>query len=102
MADGKSVEEKIIFALAPPTDKPGGNGNPVLMLGIPKGAWDYMKDGMCHTFDLTKIGLPVQLVVFGGNTHESTLADLHRAIGQIPVVDLRSADFSIKTNKKEH
>lgn len=55
-------EEKMVFAVSKAGDEP------MLLLGIPAPAWDHMKDGKTHHFDLTKVGIPLKLMVFGGNT----------------------------------
>jgi hypothetical protein len=46
---------------------------PVLILGVPTGAWEYMKDSKTHTFDLTKVGLPLKLVMFGALTYDQVI-----------------------------
>lgn len=48
-------------------------GVPVLLLGIPAGAWEYMQDSKTHTFDLTKVGLPLKLVMFGAPTYDQVV-----------------------------
>ena len=55
-------EKKIVFAVAKHGDEP------LLLLGIPAAAWEHMKDGKTHHFDLTKAGLPLKLIVFGGES----------------------------------
>ena len=57
-----SGEEKMVFAVSKAGDEP------LLLLGIPASAWEYMKNGKTHHFDLTKAGLPLKLIVFGGET----------------------------------
>lgn len=54
-----SGEEKMVFAVSKIGDEPS------LLLGIPQAAWEYMKDGKTHHFDLTKAGIPLKLLVFG-------------------------------------
>lgn len=53
-------EEKMVFAVSKVGDEP------LLLLGIPASAWEHMKDGKTHHFDLTKAGIPLKLMVFGG------------------------------------
>jgi hypothetical protein len=43
-----SLRTRIVFAFS--------------LLGVPAGAWDYMKDGKTHHFDLTNIGVPFKLM----------------------------------------
>lgn len=57
-----SGEEKMVFAVSKAGDEP------LLLLGIPAAAWNHMKDGKTHHFDLTKAGIPLKLIVFGGET----------------------------------
>lgn len=89
----RDIEEKMVFGIAPTTDgKP-----PVITLGIPEGAWNHMKDGKTHTFDLTKVGFPVRLLVFGGKDHAAVLQSIEsgmKAAG-VPILDQRNKDFSI-------
>ena len=74
------------------------DGVPALILGIPRGAWQYMRHGKTHTFDLTKAGLPIKLVLFGGKDHAEVMAVLNKAMAdsKTPYIDERRTDFSIK------
>lgn len=77
------------------------NGKPIVFLGISKEAWEHMKDGKTHTFDLTKVGIPLQLVLFGGpdkSTITSDLKESAKAWG-IEVYDQTDKDFSIPDKK---
>ncbi len=49
----------MVFAVSKRGDEP------MLLLGIPAAAWEYMKNGKTHHFDLTKAGIPLKLLVFG-------------------------------------
>ncbi len=86
-------EEKIIFAISQDHE----NQTLLVMLGIPTAAWEYMKDGKTHTFDLQKAGLPVRLVLFGGRDLESIMKILKEDLQKqgIKVNDQRGKDFSI-------
>lgn len=89
----RNIEEKIVFGVAPTNDgKP-----PAILLGIPKGAWDYMKDGLTHTFDLTSIGLPIRLIIFRGKDHTSVMQTIEGSMKDagVPILDQRNKDFSI-------
>jgi len=55
-------EEKMVFAVSKVGDET------LLLLGIPASAWEHMKDGKTHHFDLIKAGIPLKLMVFGGNS----------------------------------
>jgi hypothetical protein len=89
------IEEKIVFAVSPSGQ---GDGVPVMLLGIPKGAWQYMRNGKTHTFDLTSAGIPVKLVLFGGRDHAEVMRTVDEAmkISNTPYLDKRRDDFAIK------
>lgn len=89
------VEDKVVFGLCPDGQ---GDGVPLLLLGVPRGAWNYMRDGKTHTFDLTRVGLPVKLILFGATDHASAKAviEAHNAGLGAPTLDLRRDDFSIR------
>ena len=86
------IDQKIIFMLT------NEGATPTLMLGIPKGAWEAIKEGRTQTFDLTKAGLPIKLIVFGGEDHDDIIKMIHQgaAAGGITIDDRRNRDFSIK------
>lgn len=88
------IEQKIVFAMAPPDAR----GTATVLLGIPKAAWEYMKDGKTHHFDLTRIGLPVQLMLYGAEDHDAALKAIEGALAVRGVAydDRRREDFSIK------
>lgn len=99
------LEEKIrrhemIFAVAPPKEK----GDPdTVILGITTEAWNYMKDGMTHTFDLRKVGIPVQMIIYGSEDYPTAMAHIKQFIDKsgIPFIDARGkVDFGIDGNKK--
>jgi hypothetical protein len=89
------LEEKMVFGLVPTGD---GDGVPWLLLGIPAAAWEHMKDGKSHTFDLTKLGLPVKILLYGAADHDAAakiIQDVCKS-GGIALLDQRRDDFSIK------
>jgi hypothetical protein len=90
-------EEKVLFAIS--TDHK--DQTPIVLFAIPTAAWEYMKDGKTHTFDLNKAGLPVRVVLFGGKDSESLLKILKQDLAKqgIRVEDRRSEDFSIEKDK---
>lgn len=47
----------------------GEQGIPVVILGLPEEGWKYCQNGKTHTVDLTQIGLPVRIILFGGKDH---------------------------------
>jgi hypothetical protein len=89
----KNIEEKIVFGLSRDFA-----GRTLLLLGIPAGAWEYMKDGKTNQFDLSSVGVPIQVIVYGGATHDEVKGaiDKHNASVGLPAVDLRREDLSIK------
>lgn len=62
-------EEKVVFGI---DDK-----KEVVILGIPEAGWRYMKNGMTHTFDLSRYGIPFKIVLFGGKDRASLLKMLN-------------------------
>jgi hypothetical protein len=85
------IEEKIVFAIGM------SDGVPLIVLGVPKAAWEYMKDGKTHEFDFTKAGLGLRLVLFGAEDHDSAMKTIHQAAtakGE-GYIDARNKDFSI-------
>ena len=79
------------------------DGIPLVTLGVSKAAWEYMKDGKSHTFDLTAAGIPLRLIMFGGETKAGMIESL-RAQGEawgLTVNDGPPLDFGIK-NKPTH
>ena len=88
-------EQQVVFAIAPAGQ---GDGAPMLLFGIPEGAWEQMKDGHTHTFDLTKAGLPLKIVIYGGKDHAEVMKIVsdHMKERNLPYVDERGIDFSIK------
>lgn len=92
-----SIEERIVFAIAP-----GGTGNgiPLVVLGVPLGAWKYIREGKTNTFDLTKgpMPIPVKIMVFGGMNHAEVKGVLEKyafAQGAQGILDETRADFRI-------
>lgn len=85
--------EQCVFGLGAQED-----GSPLAIIGVPEAAWQYMRDGKTHSFDLRALGFPVQIILFGAKDHRQAL-DL---IGQgaeargTPIADLRDQDFSVK------
>lgn len=52
---------KCLFAFTPADAAP--DGVPVLAFLMPEAGWSYMQNGMCHEFDLTNVGIPLQVVI---------------------------------------
>jgi hypothetical protein len=88
-------EEKMIFGVSPDGT---GDGVPLVLLGIPAEAWEYMKDGKTHNFDLTKVGLPIKIIIFGAESHDAAIKMIngHMSEHNLPYFDERHKDFSIE------
>lgn len=86
-------EDQIVFALLPTKD----GQVPIIMFAIPEGAWDYMKDGKTHTFDLQKSGIPLRFMCFGCKSHADGMKTLNDAAKKldVPYLDERGKDFTI-------
>lgn len=77
-----------------------GDGIPVLIVGVPHASWVYMKDGKTNTLDLTGIGIPIKLIIFGGPDHAACMKQITdgiQAAGEA-YLDERHTDFSMKPN----
>lgn len=96
MAD---TEHKIVFGVS----GPDARGTVTLLVGVPEAAWDYMKDGKTHHFDLTRTGLPIQLMLYGAKDHDAAMKVMEdaMAIRGVPYDDRRREDFSIQPAKPE-
>lgn len=88
----KVSEEQCIFLLAVGEDKV-----PVVTIGIPRAAFERMKDGKTSTFDFTKAGVPLKVMLFGCENHAAGMACLEKgaADANITIVDQRRKDFGI-------
>ncbi len=71
---------------------------PILMIGVPKAAWDHMADGKCQTLDLTKAGYPIRIMLYGGADQDACRKIVEDACRQLGVAinDQRLRDFSIE------
>jgi hypothetical protein len=90
-----TIEQKIVFANSP---RGQGDGVTLLLVGVPRDAWVYMKDGKTHHFDLTQVGMPVKMILFGARNHDAAMAVLQESAksrGEA-YLDERRRDFSIK------
>lgn len=63
-------EQNIIFAIAGPAVGDDAAMNTII-IGIPRKAWEHMKDGKTHHLTLEKAGVPIQIVLFGGRDQDS-------------------------------
>ena len=92
------IDERIVFGIADSSD-----GKPTLLLGISRHCWETMQNGLCKDLDLTGIGLPIRLLVFGGDDHDGVMKTLYQSFAEagVPILDERRRDFSIKENSNE-
>jgi len=93
-------DEQVLFAFAKAVDEP--DGVPALLFLIPQAAWDYMKDGRGHDFDLTNLGIPLKVLIARTATNESGMNEL-RAVGVVDsnTKDAREVDISFKERTKQ-
>jgi hypothetical protein len=90
-------DQKMLFALSPGSAET--DGIETLTLLIPQAAWDYMRNGMCHEFDLTKIGVPLRMVLAGTPTHKTGL-ELLRMFGITKTKDVSTVDMHLPFGEK--
>lgn len=87
-------DQRLVFALAPLED---GTGH-ALAIGLVPGSWEYIKDGTCSTIDLRKMGYPLTVMVFGGESREQIKKLLTEAR---PLKDVSHLDLGIKPPPKK-
>jgi hypothetical protein len=98
MPEEKSRHHRIVFVISGPALGDATDTTTVIM-GIPRDAWEYMKDGKTHHFDISRFGVPCKIVLFGGDTFESVVKDLedvNKARGFGPLRKRFEEDFGIK------
>jgi hypothetical protein len=93
----KNIEEQAVFMLAEAHD-----GVPLLTVGIPEGAWKIMREGKTSTFDLTKAGLSLRLIIYGAEDHAAAMKVIEDSAKQQNIVidDRRRTDFAINPGEK--
>lgn len=72
----QTKEEKLVVALGTGGDQPV----PVVILGMTDAAWEYCAEGQTHLLDMTKLGIPCKLVLFGCRDHKNA-AELINTLG---------------------
>jgi hypothetical protein len=85
-----SKPEKVVFGIGE-----DAKGTKTVIIGVSDASWKYMRDGRTHTLDLTGLGLPIQIILFGGRTQEGIKALLAKA-GDENTRDVTDQDFGIK------
>jgi hypothetical protein len=93
------IETKTVFGLGQI------DGVPLVILGIPAGAWEFIKNGNTNTFDFTKAGLNLKMAIYGAATHKETLELMQKVMnadfGNLPVKTDLKKDFSIEDPKSK-
>lgn len=94
MSDTPLGEERLVFAVAP---EGVGDGVPLIMIGLTDKGWEYCKDGKTHMIDLSSIGLPFKMIMFGTRSHAQAKQTIlgHNERVTKPI-DMGDHDFSIK------
>jgi len=93
-------DEQVLFAFARACDTP--DNIPVLTFLISEAAWAYAKDGLGHDFDLTRVGIPVKVII-GRTKNNAAGLELLRAANRIgeEVKDVRNVDLGFKDDDKK-
>lgn len=89
----KPEDDRILVAIGEPMD--GVRGVPTVILGMPRGSWDAMAGGQTHSFDLTKIGIPVQILMFREADGAAVAAKLAE-VGIMLSQDAEDADGNLR------
>lgn len=90
----KPEDHRVTVALGEPLE--GVSDVPTVILGMPIGAWNFMKDGMTHTFDLTKVGVPVRIILFRG----ANGGDVRRKLADVNIF-LKSGAIDAQGNLRD-
>ena len=96
-------ESKVLFAMSPAHTQP--DGVPVLVFVMPNKAWEYMKDGLGHDFDLTNVGIPLKILIGRCKDHADGMARLEQFNGgelkRSGFKDVRDVDVSFGDKPKQ-
>lgn len=98
MSEAPVDKQKVVFALG---QNPNGAYQVVLLM--PPEAWDYMATGLAHEFDLTKMGVPIQIIIGRCATQDegkAMLGAIHASQGK-PTKDVSHMDVRIFEPDKE-
>lgn len=71
-----------------------------LLLGVSSKAWEYMRGGKNHNFDLRRMGLPTQLIMFGGKTHAHLMDSLSLWTGPVPKIADMHTDNAVPVDEQ--
>ena len=93
-------ESKCLFALCHAEQSP--SGVPVLMFLMPDAAWHYMQSGLCHEFDLTNVGVPIQVVIGRCKDHAHGKAMMAQSGAMTKdTIDTTEADLDMHLDRKK-
>lgn len=96
-----TAREKQCLFVFKPADKTA-DGIPILAFLLPEAAWDYMRNGLGHAFDLTNIGIPLKVVIGRTKDHKTGMAELRKAgLLAEETVDARDVDVDFKERTKQ-
>lgn len=98
MGESKSKERNCVFGVSYEGQVGDPDRIPVVVIGIPAGAWAYMADGKTHSFDLSRVGVPVKLMLFGTATRASAMDMITEAnaMNGKNTIDATDQDFAMK------
>lgn len=74
----KDINEKFVFVRGVDADS-----EPFLFIGVPKGAWELMKNGKMSMLNMQTIGIKLKLVIVGGATNDEIMGSI-RELGIDP------------------
>jgi hypothetical protein len=86
---------KMVFGLAPPVER---SGPVTLTIGLPRACWTRLAGGLTTDLNLERLGLPIQLIVFGCDSHEHgrKIIEKANAAKGFATDDRQREDYSIK------
>ncbi len=88
----KDLEKEIVFGIVP--------GDTLkLFIGISDACFADMREtGLTKTIDLNKVGIPVEVIVYGDKDHAACIKPIedHNKAAGIATLDMRRTDFGIK------
>lgn len=83
-------EERVVFATGDSVHVAEADVPKYLILGVSRDAYRFMAAGRTHTFDLRYLGLPTQLIMFGGKSHAHILDSMSLFTGGPKIADMHT------------
>lgn len=93
-----SKPEQVVFAYASGEEQP--DGVPILTFLMPEASWSYMEGGWCHEFDLTKVGIPIKVMIGRVRNHAHAHALIGKANARRKPADVSHVDLHMGQEKK--